>query len=1065
MKQKLLLPIVALSMAFMMPAGSILPYATLNVEAATYVVSPKNFDLYSDKNIMWSLDTEGILRITGDDELCYIDSSEWESYRNNITEVYIEDTVKTNKETSFSEAFKDCKNLKKINVIPECVTYLREAFSGCVSLTDVPDLPIGITDYTKAFYNCSSLEIAPRITSDDNNRTSIDMQSAFEGCISLKDVSKITIPKMATNLRRCFYGCTSLVNANSIDASKMTFKRYKDGEVNYSDGYMEEFYNLKQMFANCTNLKYGFAIPDYADCTQMYTNCEEIQFFPDFPEHLYSVEKMFSYPYSYISSNSKNPVLPVFNSIRTTTNGAKTSSQLEVFEDKNKWQDDYTTAICSSDLATAQSLFKIYCHSIGKYNYENEYNFTDVGYVTEGNACTLSYDLNGGNNKTRLPQFYVPAGGGVLGAWYRIEFSDVITKEGYNTIITHSGSSETGGVMITSESLGNISISAEYETSENSLGGGYYACQNIKENGILVEKKMSDYYDSQKEAEDVSGYYGTECAYGVWKIDSEGNLVIKLDSSKTNTGSFYIDSAMEEIRWADYSKDIKGLVVEDGIVINNMDRWFENCTSLETAPEIPDKVESLKNTFADCTSLKTGSALPKNADCTGSYRGCINLTTVPEFPNTIKNMTDMFNGCTNLESIPTIHKVTDNSKYAFLGTKINTIKCDDTDTLSMLKDLYGNTYNVINPLEKPEESTTEEITSSNPAESTSKEDNTKNTETSVKPTERTSKEDTTKNTESSVKPTESTSKEDNTKNTESSVKPTESISKEDNTTKETESSSEDSTERPTENPTVKPTEKVEYSIKYILNGGISTTKLVTSYTDDMSSFELSTVNKNGYEFIGWTGSNGENPEKKINVNPKDKKDLVFIANFKPVTYSIKYNLNGGSLKTMTKLYTIESQTIKIGTPVRTGYTFYGWKIGSKTTKSVTIKKGSTGNITLTAVWKLNGIKKGSTKKIGNITYKASASTLSVVKITGKRVSVPSTVKINNKIYKVTSIAPNAAKGNKTLERIVFGKNIKSIGANAFNGCKKLKYVKFNSKAKIGKNAFKNIHRKARIIKK
>ena len=111
------------------------------------------------------------------------------------------------------------------------------------------------------------------------------------------------------------------------------------------------------------------------------------------------------------------------------------------------------------------------------------------------------------------------------------------------------------------------------------------------------------------------------------------------------------------------------------------------------------------------------------------------------------------------------------------------------------------------------------------------------------------------------------------------------------------------------------------------------------------------------------------------------------------------------------------------------------------------------------------VKDLSTKKIGNITYKASASTLSVVKITGKRVSVPSTVKINNKIYKVTSIAPNAAKGNKTLERIVFGKNIKSIGANAFNGCKKLKYVKFNSKAKIGKNAFKNIHRKARIIKK
>lgn len=61
------------------------------------------------------------------------------------------------------------------------------------------------------------------------------------------------------------------------------------------------------------------------------------------------------------------------------------------------------------------------------------------------------------------------------------------------------------------------------------------------------------------------------------------------------------------------------------------------------------------------------------------------------------------------------------------------------------------------------------------------------------------------------------------------------------------------------------------------------------------------------------------------------------------------------------------------------------------------------------------------------------------------VVVPETVKINGETYTVTSIADNAFKNNKKIERIVIGTNIKTIGENAFMGCSNLQYVT------IGKN--------------
>lgn len=72
------------------------------------------------------------------------------------------------------------------------------------------------------------------------------------------------------------------------------------------------------------------------------------------------------------------------------------------------------------------------------------------------------------------------------------------------------------------------------------------------------------------------------------------------------------------------------------------------------------------------------------------------------------------------------------------------------------------------------------------------------------------------------------------------------------------------------------------------------------------------------------------------------------------------------------------------------------------------------------------------------------------------ITIPGTIVINGRIYKVTSIRKNAFKNNKCLRKVVIGGNVTVIGDNAFYGCRKLKQITISPKiTKIGRNAFAN----------
>lgn len=144
----------------------------------------------------------------------------------------------------------------------------------------------------------------------------------------------------------------------------------------------------------------------------------------------------------------------------------------------------------------------------------------------------------------------------------------------------------------------------------------------------------------------------------------------------------------------------------------------------------------------------------------------------------------------------------------------------------------------------------------------------------------------------------------------------------------------------------------QYQITYNLNGGKNNKKNPKTYKITSKTIKLSNPSKKGYVFKGWYCD--KKCTKKVTAIKKGSTGKVTLyAKWAKEKYTITYKLNGGkNNKKNPKIYTITSKMIKLAAPTRKGYVFKGWYRDKKCTRKVTsIKKGSTGKITLYAKWK------------------------------------------------------------------------------------------------------------------
>ena len=107
----------------------------------------------------------------------------------------------------------------------------------------------------------------------------------------------------------------------------------------------------------------------------------------------------------------------------------------------------------------------------------------------------------------------------------------------------------------------------------------------------------------------------------------------------------------------------------------------------------------------------------------------------------------------------------------------------------------------------------------------------------------------------------------------------------------------------------------------------------------------------------------------------------------------------------------------------------------------------------------------------NVIYKVSKTgnnpEATVVGMKAKKSSVVilDTVNANNVNYRITGIANNAFAKNAILSTVKIGRNVTTIGKNAFRDCKKLKKITIQSSKlkKVGSSAIRDIHKKATFI--
>ena len=91
------------------------------------------------------------------------------------------------------------------------------------------------------------------------------------------------------------------------------------------------------------------------------------------------------------------------------------------------------------------------------------------------------------------------------------------------------------------------------------------------------------------------------------------------------------------------------------------------------------------------------------------------------------------------------------------------------------------------------------------------------------------------------------------------------------------------------------------------------------------------------------------------ANSEGEEYVTLAATFSPISYTLTYDLAGGAAAENPASYTIESDAITLVNPTREGYTFNGWLLDGEgeAQMNVIIDKGSTGNKSYTATWKIN----------------------------------------------------------------------------------------------------------------
>lgn len=241
----------------------------------------------------------------------------------------------------------------------------------------------------------------------------------------------------------------------------------------------------------------------------------------------------------------------------------------------------------------------------------------------------------------------------------------------------------------------------------------------------------------------------------------------------------------------------------------------------------------------------------------------------------------------------------------------------------------------------------------------------------------------------------------------------------------------------------------------------------------------------GFTVEGYTGSAAERYVKRMHQSEnlyhvffKDVKFVSIGGQTAAVTNISKTKISALKTRAFTGKPLTQALTITYGGKKLVNGRDYTltWKNNKNIgTASVTIKGKGKYNGSVTKKFRIT-VQKNAVYTVSRLKYKISSADTSgkgTVVFTGatdkaarKALTIPTTVKIGGKSFRVTAIGTSAMSGAKKLTTVKIGANIMTVGAKAFCGCSKLSNVTiFSTKlttAKTGANAFKGIRSNCRF---
>ena len=577
-------------------------------------------------NLTWTLDSEGVLTISGSGDMHGYGSSDapWYGSRSRVKSAVIAEGV-----TSIGEsAFENCRSLTSVT-IPNSVTSIGwSAFFYCKSLTSVtiPDSVTSIGD------------------------------SAFASCTSL---TSVTIPDSVTSIGGgAFAWCTSLTgiwvtegNSHySSDASGVLFSKDKTTLVQYPGAFAA--YAIPDSvtsigagaFGGCTSLT-SVTIPDSVTSIgqHAFNGCRSLTSvtIPD------GVTSIGAYAFSECSSLTSVTIPDSVTSIGGIAFGnCKSLTSVTI--------PDSVTSIGGGAFQGCISLTSVTIPdsvtSIGDGAFASCTSLTDVYYAgseAQWKAISISSTGNNGLLTANIHYNYVSH----THSYKAVVTAPTCTEKGYTTHTCACGDSY---VDTYTDALGHAWDNGKVtkEPTETETGVKTFTCTRCGETKTEVIPATGVV---------ASGTCGAEGDGSnlTWTLDSEGVLTI------SGSGGMHDYDGPSSPPWYRSRSMVKSAVIADGVT--SIGEWaFFGCGSL-TSVTIPNSVTSIgRYAFYYCTSL-TSVTIPDSVTSIGwlAFNGCTSLTSVT-IPDGVTIINDaVFNGCTSLTSVTIPDSVTSIGGSAF----------------------------------------------------------------------------------------------------------------------------------------------------------------------------------------------------------------------------------------------------------------------------------------------------------------------------------------------------------------------------------------------------------------